>query len=298
MTITKRNHYNPCFWTAYWNDVYYNNKIKGTENSQKPREQFVYSLNLISEKVLTQKVENIFFEKSACIATLRQDEVLSYCERNFPEKLTSIIEYLKKDPSDTLIDFENHFTEYENMYKETLENTIISRRIPDISAKTYLSFFLYIQLIRNHNTLREAISLYKYFGKAKFELLLNIKHTMSDPEQLLRNILPFLSSKWTLYKANKHIFPLSDNPLLIRPLHIMVALAPDLMLEVDLKKTVSDKDVCEHKTGLMFYKYYEFKKRTIENSSREIIFGNEKLLLSWQKSRIFKNHLTRIKNAR
>jgi len=69
-------------------------------------------------------------------------------------------------------------------------------------------------------------------------------------------------------------------------------------LEVDLKKTVSDKDVCEHKTGLMFYKYYEFKKRTIENSSREIIFGNEKLLLSWQKSRIFKNHLTRIKNAR
>ena len=298
MTITKRNHYNPCFWTAYWNYEYFNNKIEKKDIYQKPREQLVYSLNLKSNEIIIQKTEKVFFEKGAGLADLSKDDVLKYCQKNQPEKYEEMVEYFEKEPSAVLIDFENHFTEFENLYKSVLENTIIHASIPDISIKTSLSYFLLIQLIRNHYTLNQTISQYEFLGKAKFEVFMDIKNAVSDSDHLLKLIMPFLSSKWTLYKTRRYKFPLSYNPVLIRPFHIMIALAPNLMLEIDLKQKVSVEEICEHKDIMPFHKYAEFKKRTIENSSREIIFGNDQLLLIWKKTKTYKDHLSRIKNAR
>ncbi len=37
MKLTKRNHYNPCFWTALWNESYYQQVVSGIEGKKSPR---------------------------------------------------------------------------------------------------------------------------------------------------------------------------------------------------------------------------------------------------------------------
>jgi hypothetical protein len=298
MNITKKNHYNPCFWTAYWNYEYYSQKLKNIEIKQKAREQKVVTLNLKSDIIIIQKTGQIFFEKNAGIADLFKDNILRFCQRSFPQKYDNLVQYFDKEPDNAIIDFENHFTEYENLYKSELEKTIITASIPNISVKTSLSFFLLTQLIRNHYSFNQIISLYESQVKSKFEFFIDIHNNFSNRDQLLKLLWPFLSSKWVLYKTSSYKFPLSDNPLLIRPFHIMIALAPDLMLEIDLKEKFGIEMICEYKDRISFHKYEEFKKRTIENSSKEIIFGNEQLLLILQKSKTYKNHLSKIENAR
>lgn len=295
MPITKKNHYNPCFWSAYWNFDYYKAKSNGI--NLKAREQKVFTLNLNSNKIIVQKTEQIFFEKNAGLADLTKEEVLSYCKRVKLDEYDNMKNYFDNNPEDTVLDFENHFTGFENLYSTELENTILSASIPDISMKTILSFFIITQLLRNHNTLNHTFLEYKNQNKAKFEVFLDLKNTFSDRNQLLNLIAPFFSSKWTLYKIRNYELPLSDSPLLIRPFHIMIALAPDLLLEIDLKTKVKPADICEYQEYIPFDKYKEFYKRTIENSTREIIFGDEETLSTIKNSEIYKNHILKMKNA-
>jgi hypothetical protein len=128
----------------------------------------------------------------------------------------------------------------------------------------------------------------------KFELFFNLKNTLSDRQAIFNLIIPILSSRWTLYSLKKYRLPLSDNPILIRRLNIMMALAPDIMIEVELSKKVPLETICSIKKEISIFKYIEFKKRTVENSSREIIFGEKSLLEKWQKSIFYKEHLNAI----
>ena len=63
MPITKENHYNPCFWTAYWNFHYYQNK----KSMQK---DLIYQLGEANKKALAE----ILF-KSAAPQQISKDEV-------------------------------------------------------------------------------------------------------------------------------------------------------------------------------------------------------------------------------
>ncbi len=290
MPITKDNHYNPCFWTAYWNSEYYFKKKNDPNFKGKAREQVIFSLNLKSNKILSTKVDNVFYEKGSGIARITKKEMLDYCKRNVPSEYQDVSDYYEKNPQDTFIDFENHFTGIENVIRDVLESIIKTRNIKDISDKTYLSFIIFFQILRNHNTLKEFENYFDSKSLPKFELFINLKNTLSSNEAIWGLILPILSSKWTLYRLKRNRLPLSDNPVLIRPLHIFMALAPDLLIEIDLKKKVSVDNICKISNNLSLLKLREFKKRTITNSSREIIFGDSRLLEKWQKSSAYKKH--------
>lgn len=291
MGITEKNHYNPCFWTAYWNFDYLSNKRKGEQKKDKAREQQIFSLNLKSNKVLQLKTQNAFVDKGAGLAVITKDDALDFCKRMHPESYQELYEYYRTDSSELTLDFENHFSGIENQYKDHLERAIISESINTIEDKFFLSFFLVTQLLRNHNHLQETISLFKSNGKKKFEMFLNLKHALSNQNEVRKWVEPYLFSKWKLYKTSSFKFPLSDNSVLLRPFHVFLPLAPDLLLEIDLKKKVSEKNVCTTSKGLPFWKYAKFRKRTIENSSREIVYGEENLLVKWQSSKLYKRQL-------
>ncbi len=293
MNVTDKNHYNPCFWTAYWNPEYLDKKrshIKATD----ARNQVVSSLNLKSNKILRLKTKNVFYDKGAGIATITQENVLDYCKREIPDEHDQLEKYYLENPSELTLDFENHFTLFEGHYKPSLEYAIHNQNIDSIQHKTILSFFIFIQLIRNHNHLSDAVRVFNLNNKAKFELFISLKHTLSSTEGLMNLLLPFIFSKWTLYKSTEGKFPLSDNPVLVRTFNIQLPLAPDLLLEVNLNKKVSENDICTLKDTISFLKYREFKKRSIKNSSREIVFARDDLLEKWQNSRTYKNHLKEI----
>jgi len=291
--LTIKNHYIPCFWTAFWNSEYLEKTREKLLIDIKPRKVEVYSLNLKADCIFKNKTENVFFEKKAGTAELTRDNVLDYCRRTSPDKLDGLIEYFEKNSSDVLLDFENHFTEFENLWKPTLQNVIINRKISNLEEKTYLSFFIFFQIIRNHNHLGQAVKHFQDKGMAKFEVFLNLKDTISNPKRLMELILPYLTSEWKLYNTTEYNFPISDNPILIRPMHIIFPLAPDMLLEIDLKKKVSENNICINYNILSPLKYNEMKKRTIENSSREIVFCNKKLLEQMKKSSVYKKHLNK-----
>ena len=102
MGITKKNHYNPCFWTAFWNPEYLDASRSGETLDTKPREQVIYSLNLKSNKILRLKTENIFFDKGAGLATITRDNALDYCKRAFPNEYKGLKKYYDEHPGDLM----------------------------------------------------------------------------------------------------------------------------------------------------------------------------------------------------
>lgn len=248
-------------------------------------------LNLRSNKILCQKTDNVFFEKKAGIATITKEEALEYCRRFLPDQYEDLRIYYDKDPSDLIIDFENHFTGLEDSYKESLEDAIINQRISNIVHKTEISFFIAFQLLRNHTSLQQAEEYYKQQNLAKFVVFLDLKHTLSDTHKLGSLILPYVSSRWTLYLSKKMILPLSDNPVLYRPKHILIPISPDVLLEIETDKKVNPSRLCRVKRGIPKGLVGEVIQRTIENSSRELASCNEDSLVKIQKSETYQRQV-------
>ncbi|MDQ3190672.1 MAG: DUF4238 domain-containing protein [Bacteroidota bacterium] len=291
MNLTIKNHYIPCFWTAFWNPDYLNSKRNGNNAIDSPREIKIFALNLKSNKIIEQKTKKVFFEKGAGIDNLTKEDLYAAHKRAYPEKYKVENNYFEKYPSGLTFDFESHFTSFEESYKTTLEKAIVNCKIENIIDKFSISMFVFFQTKMNHNSFNKMESLYKSKNLTKLEMFLHLKQTLSQPETLKEITDPFLKAEWSLYKTKKEIFPMSDNPVLFRPKHVFLPLAPDLLLEINLNNSVSPDNICTNYEHLPFFKYREFKKRTIENSSREIVFGKQNLLKNWQNSDTYKRHL-------
>jgi len=68
--LTKKNHYNPCFWTALWNIDYFNAFKNHCETKLLARNQKVFSLNIKADKIIPTTTENVHFEKHLGIAEI------------------------------------------------------------------------------------------------------------------------------------------------------------------------------------------------------------------------------------
>ena len=232
MTLTEKNHYNPCFWTAYWNFEYLREKRINPSIRQNVREIKVDTLNLKSNKLLICKTENIFYQKKAGIAVLSEEGINKSFERMFPN------ENIKNDDenlNNSIIDFENHFTMLEETYKTSLEKIILTEQKLDLNDRVNLSTFVAFQLFRNPNFLDEMTATFKKNDMEKFELFMTFKSIISKSESLIKFIGPYLFSEWKIYRLSKNILPLSDNPIMIRKRNLMVAIAPNILLEMNLK---------------------------------------------------------------
>ena len=86
MRPTKRNHYNPCFWTAIWNPTYYEAFLSESHNDLIPREQIVHALNVKSDKILIAKVDNVHFDKNLGFAEITLEAAKEFCKRHHPDE--------------------------------------------------------------------------------------------------------------------------------------------------------------------------------------------------------------------
>jgi hypothetical protein len=273
----ENNHFIPCYWTAYWNIEYLSAK-RNNENTKSSRKIEISYFNLKANKILKAKAEKIFVDKYRGLAILETESDLKKIKDNF------IIHNKDMDyenPSDLLLlDFENHFTEYENISKPALIRTILSKTIKDIEDKTFLAQFFILQNIRNPIILNKRLDFLEKSGKSKIDLLLEVRDFFTNKNKLENLILPIVFCKWVVYSVKDYIFPISDKPILDYKNHIFVPLAPDILIEIQLNNRT--EDIASYNYKISTLKYLNFKNRVIKNVNNEIV-GNTELLMKWRK---------------
>jgi hypothetical protein len=264
MSITKKNHYNPCFWTAYWNYQYYHNEEYRRENS--PRIQKIYSLNIKADNIFPQTTEKVFYEKRMGLAKINDDAIL---------------------------DFEDFFTTHENLPKKVLIKVIEQNNIESLEEKTLIASFISDLMIKHYENFNSSVDKYISHGKKKIDFLIDLNNNYSSTVFHKSQIIPLIASEWIIYLSKEFKFPLGDNPILINNKNILVALSPKMLLKINYNKLVMPEKICEVKHTMNCYTYRDFVYRTIASSNREIIFDNIDVLEKWRKSKVY---LKKVKN--
>ncbi len=273
----KKNHFIPCYWTAYWNVEYLNAKRKN-EVTSSARNIKISCLNLKADKILNAKTEKVFIDKYRGLAILETNSDLKKIKNNFI--LHNNDEQFSNQSDLLLLDFENHFTEYENISKPALERAILSKKIKDIEDKTLLAQFFILQGIRNPLILDKRYNFLKKNGKNKVDLLLEVRDFFTNREKLENIIVPLVFSRWVVYLIKGNKIPLPDKPILENKNNIFVTLAPDILLEIQLDRRT--EDIASYYCKIPIFKYLKFKNRVMKNVNNEIV-GDEHLLKKWRK---------------
>lgn len=295
--ITQRNHYNPCFWTAYWNSEYYSSALSSSSGLN-PRDQVVFTLNIKSNKIYQTSVDNVHFDKGIGLAEISLEGARRFCKKYHPEQYEEFCRNSREDQYPVFLDLEDVLNDLERLdiYK-TLLSVIKSSRIVSIVEKTFLAVFVYVQAIRSHAIMNSTLEWNQKIGIEKFEFIYLLKWSLGNRDYLLEQVGPLVSSKWCLYKTTADSFPLTDSPVLFRSDNLMIALSPRLLLEICLNQHAIDDSV-EVKDHIEQEKIDEFRKRTIGNTFREIIFSNKELLEEWQSTKELRQRVETIQKMK
>jgi len=283
MDITKRNHYNPCFWTALWNRAYYKKAIAGVATIDPPRKQVVHALNIKSQKIYPISAERVHYDKNLGIAEISRSAAESFVRRYHPNRYEQFVAENAISSYPVYIDFENIFTGIEaTPAYQTLLKVATTQIVGNIVEKCYLASFVVLQNLRSHSMMNSMIDWHEETGREKFEHLVVLKWMLSDPDFLFNLINPLINSKWNIYKASDHCLPLCDSPILIQPESIMIALSPQLLLEIRVDTPAPEGNIptCQEIDSTLLE---EYRLRTIGNTFREII-GEPKQLEIWRVS--------------
>ncbi|MEK6751404.1 MAG: hypothetical protein AABZ00_03980 [Chloroflexota bacterium] len=299
MKITKRNHYNPCFWTALWNPDYFDSFIKGTSSKLGVREQMVYALSVKSGNIFHSKVDNIHFEKNLGMAEITFEASINFYKRYHPQEFEEFRKRNKPEDYPVFIDLEDLLTQLEKsrVYKNILLETIRNQTIITPFEKGALACFVYIQLLRGHAAMSSLLEWNAEIGKDKFEYFVLLRWALSNKKFLHAQIDPILLTRWVFYRMPADTFPLSDSPILIKGESVMVTLSPRLLLEI-LPEHALDEISWDIKEGIDKHKLEEFRRRTIGNTFREIIFSNKELLEEWRQTEEFEKRVSVISNMK
>lgn len=286
---TKKQHYNPCFWTAYWNTCYYEQILRGEIPSTRARDQRVYSLNIISDSIRLDKTRNVHVESDSGEIEITHEDAKRFVKKYKPEEYKEFVEESDHDRQSVYMDSEQLLSniEFSPSYA-TLLNVINRQTLTSREDKAFTADFIYLQWLRSH-VMRKAILDYCLEAKIsrfEYEVLLHWRLSGPHPDWLLIRSLAI--SRWTLFRTTAHAFPLADSPILVQPKSIMIALSPRLMLEITPGR-VEDEEKWDIIDGVSYRKLWEFRDRTIRNTFREIIFSDEDTLRKWQGMPQFKS---------
>jgi len=270
----ENNHFIPCYWTAYWNIEYLNSKRK-KEKTNSPRDIEVSYFNLKANKILKGKTKTVFLDKYRGLATIEVENDLKKIQNNFIICNTDE-EYQSYG---LILDFENHFTEYENLSRDALERTIITKKIKNIEDKTFLAQFFILQSIRNPQILNKRLDYLLNNGKNKLDLLLEVREVFTNRKKLESLIVPLVYCKWKIYSVKDNLFPIPDKSILDNKNHIFVPLAPDILIEIQLNNKT--EKIASYHYKISKFKYIKFKNRVIKNINTEIV-ANTDLLKKWR----------------
>jgi len=286
--LTKKNHTNPCSWTAYWNIDYFNNKVSDFPMMMNPRKQSVFSLNMQADKVIRTNVNNVHFDKDIGIAEITPAAAKDFCRRHFPDDYNHFEKYMKNHPETLLLDFENILSSIEKSPAyETLYGVIKKQRIDTREELAFLSGFIIFQRIRSHAIFRSMLEFADLMGIERFEYFWLLKNLLGNPDYLYQLTLPLATSQWLVYKSDVHVLPLPDTPVLIKEGNVMVALSPRLLVEINLN--IRDfEGLWIEKEKIPKNKQREYRKRAVENTFKEIIFNDKSILEEWRESTEFR----------
>lgn len=280
--FTKRNHYNPCFWTALWNIRYFESLVCNDGNTLVPRDQDVYALNIRSKKVYQTKVEKVHYDKNLGLSEITPDAMKRFCKRWFPAEYENIVQYVEEDPSTLYMDFEEILAGIED--KGGYNCLMEAARVCGISNpehKGILTCVLIIHAMRSHEMMASMLGLANSLGMEKFEYFWLLKNSWGNPLVLARPATPLAKAQWILYRTLEHRFPLCDSPVMIHRDTVMAVLSPRLIVEINLN-VEKPEDCWIIRDGISTSKYREFRRRSIANSFTEIIFHDREELERWR----------------
>jgi hypothetical protein len=277
--LTKRNHYNPCFWSAFWNPDYYRASVQMLRPAKAAREQEVFALNVKSGTIIKTNVNNVHFEKKLGLAEISREAAEAFCRK-----------YQIKQPKDgypTFLDFEPILSTLEQLQPyQVLLDTIRLQRITSLEQRLHLALFVYLQYFRSHSVMKSSLEWHQTLGIEKFEAFLALTSMITNYESVAEVMLPLMECQWTLFALSDDTFPLSDSPVLISYKDIIVPLSPRLLLEIRRRVRGSDGE-CQVRRRIKIGKLADFRRRTIGNTFRQLIFGSRQLLERWSASRDF-----------
>lgn len=234
MSITKRTHYNPCFWTAHWNPDYYKAVMQNTADELIPREQVTNVLNVKSNTIYTDPVEKVHYEKYLGVAEITLDVLKDFYRRNKPQEYEKFVHEAVVSDYPLTLDFENILTGIEKTPAYQVLLSVIKRQIiASPEEKAFLSIFIYLQFLRGHAILNSIFEINRKLGIEKFENLIALKESLSNSD-FYYPVANIELSLWTLYRTETDTFPLTNSAILSKDNNIMVALSPRLLLEISL----------------------------------------------------------------
>jgi hypothetical protein len=281
LKFTKRNHYNPCFWTALWNEDYFSQYCSDSAQRDSPRDQVVYVLNMRAAKVIPTTVEKVHYHKGLGVAEIDAESAKRFCAKWYPEKYDSMVEYVTAHPEKVYLDFEDTLTGMEAL--QHYDSWMRSVKLGDLQSfedKCFLAAAFMIHAMRSYEYMSSAISRISEIGIDKWEYFWQLKNVWSNQQFLTRaTIVPALA-RWTLWRMPNHSFPLCDSPVMIDRDSVMVTLSPRLLLEIDLNVPDPEPSWIV-RDGLPDEKFAEFRVRSVDNSFKEIIFHDERILQDW-----------------
>lgn len=281
--FTKRNHYNPCFWTAYWNPEYFAAVTEERDIPGAARDQVVFALNLRADKVLKAKVRELHYDKGLGVAEIMPDSMMRFSKRWFPSEYRELEEYVQKNPETLYIDFEDTLAGIEEKggYDALIEAVKIGG-LSSVQHKGFLTCVIVIHALRSYEMMKSMVETASIYGIDKWEYFWLLKNALGNPLVLARAVTPLAFSQWILYQTDEHRFPLYDSPVMVRENTLMVVLSPRLLLEINLN-VQSPEDHWLHCDRISNSKFREFCRRSIMNSFKEIIFHDREELEQWRR---------------
>jgi hypothetical protein len=290
VNLTKRNHYNPCFWTALWNEAYYAAVVSGASDRPSPRSQRVHALNVRSGKVYLTAVENLHFDKNLGLAGMSPDGMKRFCRRWYPGEYDRVAAEIDRNPNPLVMDFENILTGTEKHGYEHFVRAAKCGGFASTEHKTFVACSAIIHAMRSHEFMATMVAQTEANGSEKWEFFWSLKNLWADRLALTRASLPLACARWTLYRTDHHSFPLCDSPVLINPNSVMMVLTPRLLAEIDLTVQAPENHWAV-RDGISTSKYREFRRRSIQNTYKDILFSQETELQDWQRQREFRSRM-------
>ncbi len=295
-TFTKRNHYNPCFWTACWNTEYFRALVAGTQSKFQSRDQELFVLNIHSDSIYSTKVSNVHYDKNLGKAEITPDSIKRFFKRWYPANYSSICEYVEENPEPLFMDFEEILDGIEQKGKyDTLIEAVRLGGVSSVEHKGFLTCILIIHAMRSHEMMVSMIDVIGSLGLEKWEYFWLLKNAWSNPLILAHAAIPLSMSQWIFYRTSEHYFPLCDSPVMIGKNTLMAVLSPRLVLEINLNVSVTEDFWIVH-DSISSSKYREFRKRSISNTFKEIIFHDKEELQKWQKLPEYKRRSAVLRN--
>lgn len=263
--------------------------MEGRVDSISPRDQDVYVLNPQSGNIYPNRVKNVHLDRDLGVAKITQESMKDFCRRRFPTKYESFCQSLEKHPETIYMDFEDILTGMEGLAGyQSLMDTVITCAIRDVIHKGFLTCHIVMQAMRSHEMMNSMIKEMNSIGIPKWEYFWLLKNAWGNKDVLAGATIPLAFSRWILFVAENHTYPLCDSPVMIGEKTLMVVLSPRLLLEINLNERAPE-DTWTVRKGINASKFREFRRRSIQNSFREIIFHDPNELKIWRNTREFKD---------